>query len=159
MRQIYRPDNSGPAPVQANELLQDAIVVARKEMLRQSVKLETHLAAYLAPVWAIANQLHLVFLSMMLNVGMEMGRQQGGTLMIKSEMASNWVRIELETAVSNLPFDEISSAFRGETPRESGLGFSFIRDIVDVHGGRFEVLKINDQAVLRIQLPAAEDTA
>jgi nitrogen-specific signal transduction histidine kinase len=159
MRQIYRPDNSSPALVQANELLQDAIVVARKEMSRQNVKLETNLAAYLAPIWAIANQLHLVFLNMMLNVGMEMGRQQGGRLMIKSEMVSNWVRIEMQTAVSNLPFDEILSAFHGETPRESGLGFSFIRDIVDVHGGAFEALKVDDQAVLRIELPTAEDAA
>ena len=159
MRQIYRPDNSGPGLVQTNESLQDAIAVARKEISRQNVKLQTHLAASLAPVRAIASQLQLMFLSLMLNVGMEMGRLQGGTLVIRSEMASDWVQIELQTAVSNLQFDEILSAFHGDTPRESGLGFSIIRDIVEVHGGAFEALALDDLAVLRIRLPAAEEAA
>jgi len=157
MRQIYRPENQSPEPVSVNQLLQDTIAVAHKEMVNRNVKRETHLAENLALVWAVANQLHLVFLNIVLNMTAEIGQRQGGMLIINSEMWAERVRVELKTAVSNLPFMDIPDILHSQTPSEISFGLSFCRDIVTAHDGTFELLQIDDQAIFRIELPAFVD--
>jgi len=154
MRQIYRPHTDAPETVELNHLLQEIITVARKEMRRQNTRLEVALMPDLPPVWASANQLHLVFLNIALNVCQMIGDNGGGELLIRTYTVLPMVRIEFTTAVSLIPIASLTKILQGEMSKETGFGFSLSRDITTAHGGTLHLFEQEEQATFRIELPA-----
>ena len=154
MRQIYRPHTDAPETVDLNHLLQETITVARKEMRRQNTRLEVTLMPELPAVWASANQLHLVFLNIALNVCQMIGDNGGGELLVRTYAALPMIRIEFTTAVSLIPIAALTKILQGEMPKEIGFGFSLSRDITIAHGGTLRLFQQDEQATFRIELPA-----
>ncbi len=157
MHQIYRPQSDAPEPAAVNHLLQEAIAVARKEMRRQNTRLEVQFAPDLPTVWASANQLHLVFLNIVLNICQMIGEHGGGKLSIRTFAALPMVRIEFITAVSLIPITSLIKTLQGEMPKESGFGFLLSRDITIAHGGTLHLFQQDEQAIFRVELPILTD--
>ena len=153
MQQIYRPQGDKPEAVLINKLLQDTITDARKEMGRQKVTLGTHFTTDVLPVWAIKNQLHLVFLSIMLHLCAEMGEAGGGLLKICSCRSEKWMRIEFITAVNIPSLKSLLTDTPKDTPRQIDFGLSFSQDIIQTYDGKFDLLLVDNNLVVRIDLP------
>ena len=154
VRQIYQPPTDAPETVDLNHLLQETIAMAQKEVRRQNTRLEVNLLPNLPTVWASANQLHLVFLNTILNLGDMIGNHGGGKLFVRTSTTPSTVRIEFTTAVSLVPIANLTKLLQGEIPEEMGFGLSLSRDIIIAHGGTPQLLQQNEQVTLRIELPA-----
>ena len=154
MRQIYRPQTELPKQLNLNALVQEATSFAQKELRRQKVTLAVDLAPNLPPVTAIANQLHLVLLSMILNMGDTVA--SGGVLRIYSLATSQGILIDLltERADSNTvdwqPFSQ-TEILAKKTEVNFGLSMSY--DIMTAHGGTIYLSQQNRQISYRIQFP------
>ncbi len=156
MRQIYQPHTDAPEAVDLNHVLQETITVARKEMRRQNTTLEISLLPDLPVVWASANQLHLVFLNTLLNLGDMIGKHGGGKLFIRTYATPSVVRIEFTTAVSLIPIASLTKLLHGEAPEEMGFGLSLSRDTIIAHGGTLDLIEHDEQVTFRIELPTLD---
>jgi nitrogen-specific signal transduction histidine kinase len=97
LRQIYRPENNVPERIDLNALLQEVQAISRKELARGNVRLRSEPAAQVLCVHAIANQLHLVLLNFVLNLGEAIGAAGGGELSVRLSAHEALGCIELAT--------------------------------------------------------------
>jgi len=162
MRQIYRPQSDVPELLDVNRLLQEAIAIAHKELKRRDITLKAHLAPELPLLTAIANQLYLVFLSLMLNLGDAIGACGGGQLQLRSQALLHTILIEFNTdapisfILNRATFEEKESPARtGPTlaQAEADFSLSLSQDILLAHGGSMEFKQQNGQTRCHIQLP------
>ena len=156
MRQIYRPQNDNSERINLNDILQEAISLANKEFRRQKITLRADLNAKLPPLLAVANQLHLVFLSVLLNLSDAIGAAGGGELRLRTYVASRAVRIEFSTHISNIIADNWVDIFKtGPAGKETDLSFglSFNQDIINAHGGVIDYIRQDQQVTCRIEFP------
>ncbi len=160
MRQIFRPQSDSLEMVNVRYILQEVIAVSRKEMNRQNVQVQTDFAVDLPSVMVVSNQLHLVFLNIILNFSEKNKKKGGGVLHISATPVSDELRpervcIEFVTAVSLLPLAGLQQLLYGETPKETGFGLSFSQDIITAYGGTLHLSDLDDQTIFRIELPAS----
>lgn len=155
MKEIYRPHSDAPELVNITHLLQEMLIVANKAISRQNVSVKTRLATMLPPVFGIANQLHLVFLSIALNLGDTLGNQ-GRTLWIITNSLPDLVQIQFVTSASHLPTPTVPTV-NGEILTEASFGLAFSRDIVQAHGGSLRITRQDGQLLFTITLPTVQD--
>jgi nitrogen-specific signal transduction histidine kinase len=156
MRQIYRPQTDVKERLDLNQLLQEAITLAGKELKWQKIKLQTDLDPNLPRLTAAANQLHLVFLNLLLNLSDVIRAAGGGKLYLRSYTLPKTVQIEFSTDVPVASFDSLMDAsnFRS-IPKELDPPFdlSFGQDIIAAQGGIIEFNQPGEQTIWRVQLP------
>ena len=160
MRQIYRPQTDIPEKLAVNHVLQEAIDIARKELVRQQVTLQADLAANLPPIRGIVNQLYLVFLNLILNLSDAIGTAGGGELQLRSHILSEAVRIEFSTNVSLATGADWINVFDPDTLQtEEGASFdlSLSHDIIVAHGGAIRLSRQDQQTTFSIELPLSTD--
>ncbi len=162
MSQIYRPQSDSFETLDVNRLLQEVITIADKELKRQQVTLEVNLSPKLPPLTAIANQLHLVFLSLILNLSDTIGLVGGGQLQLQSLLLPQAVQIKFASNVSIVPlaawihgFVMDSSKTKGTAKLEEGISFglSFSHEIIVAHGGTINFSQQDEQTIFHIELP------
>jgi GAF domain-containing protein len=156
MRQIYRPQSDAPETIDLNQVLQEAITIARKELKQQNITIHAKYATELPAVIAIANQLHLVFLSFILNLSDLIGAAGGGELHLRTLALPEAVRVEFFTDLSVETVADLVRVFKpGTTQAEIGTAFSssLSYDIITTHGGAMDLYQRGQQSVLGIQLP------
>ncbi len=161
MRQVYRPQPDKKEMIELNQTLQEAIRLARKELRHHNITIATDLSPDLPSVEAIAGQLHLVFLSLLLNLGDAItATGENGTLKLRTFFRQEYVQVEFWTdklemllfqmpAVNSLP--ETASIFQ-ETDHSFGLSLS--QDIVTTHGGVLEFNQTGTATICTVKLPA-----
>lgn len=156
LRQIYRPQTDTAESIDVNHLLHETIALARKELKRQKISLRTNLAAQLPRLTAVANQLHLVFLSLLLNLSEAMGDAQGRELYLCSYALPEVICVEFWVDYAAIPVADWLDAFQS-TPQmneaELSFGLSLSQDIVVAHGGDIKFEQKGDQIVCRVELP------
>ncbi len=156
MRQIYRPGGDQSETVSLNELLREAAVIARKELANQRVRLRIELAPDLPPLQVVVNQMHLVFLNLILNLSQAIGRAGGGELLVRSCHSPERVCFEFSTEV---PLNARASWARALEPEawqeqpELSFGVSVTHDIIMAHGGAIGVHGREGQTIFRLELP------
>jgi GAF domain-containing protein len=158
MRQIYRPQADTIETLDLNHLLEEAVEIARREMKRQRVLLETDLEPDLPRLTAVANQLHLVFLSLILNLSDAIGAVGGGKLWLRSDGLPYAVRVELSTDTS----PDWAQALKANGPAGEvalGLGLSLSHDIIVAHGGAIRLDQQEGKTVCSVELPLVPHTA
>ena len=155
MKEIYRPHSSTSELVNITHLLQDMLIVGHKAISRQNVSVKTHLAPGLPPVLGVANQLHLVFLSITLNLGDVLG-SEGGELGISTKSLPGQVQVQFATSATHLPLPSMPTADE-ETLTESRFGLAFSHDIVQAHEGSIRITHQNGQLLFTITLPATTE--
>ncbi len=151
MKEIYRPHNNAPEWVNITHLLQEILIVVHKAISRQNVAVRTRLATHLPLVFGVANQLHLVFLSIALNLSDALG-SQGGEIWLVTKGLPDFIQVQFITPAAHLPLPSFHLA-PGETMTEASFGLSFCHDIVQAHGGSLHITPQNGQVLFTIALP------
>ena len=165
MRQIYRPQNDKMESFDVTRLLHDAISVAAKALNRQRVSLETDFAPDLPRLTGIANQLHLVFLNLILNLSDAISAGGGGNLRLRTHAQPETICIEFMTDVPVAAVASWVRIFEAKPaqakhriePDSGGAGFdlSLSHDIVVAHGGTIGLSQSQEQTSCCIELPLA----
>lgn len=156
MRQIYRPQADVKEVFDLNKLLREAITLACKELRWQKIRLQTDLDPNLPRLRAVANQLQLVFLSLLLNLSDVIGAAGGGKLYLRSYTLPKTVQIEFSTDV---PVAHLDNLMDTANPRsvskelDPTFGLSFSRDIIAAQGGIIEFNRQGEQTIWRVGLP------
>jgi GAF domain-containing protein len=148
MRQIYRPQGEAPEQIDLNLLLQEVITIARKELRRRSVTLQVDLAHHLPLIVAIPSQLHLVFLSLILNLGDAIGAAGGGELTLQSWATAKDLVVKLTANAPSITLPDVS-----QQELSSSLGLSLSYDIIAAHSGTLHFSQQDQQIICRIDLP------
>jgi GAF domain-containing protein len=158
MRQIYRPQTEAPELLNPRQLLQEVIPIARKELARKQVILRADLAADPPLILAVANQLYLVFLSYILNLGDAIAAAGGGDLYLRLSQLPEAIQIEFLT---DLPapalLDQVNILTSAGHQAEAETRFSsyLSYDIVMALGGSLDFQQQDRQSVLRLKLPVS----
>jgi two-component system NtrC family sensor kinase len=148
MRQIYRPQGEAAEELDLNQLLQEVITIARKELNRRNVTLQVDLAGHLPLIVAIPNQLHLVFLSLILNLGDAIGAAGGGQLILQSLATLERLVVKLTSNTPSITLPDIS-----QQEVSNSLGLSLSYDIVAAHGGALRLSQQEQYMVCQVDLP------
>ncbi len=98
-------------------------------------------------------------------IGNAVGHAPDGPVMVRVSREAGWIVLEVADRGTGIPQEELpriwESFFRGERARNSphrgsGLGLAVVRQLVDLHGGRADVVSVEgDGALFRIWLPDA----
>jgi PAS domain S-box-containing protein len=169
LRYAYLPKAQAVEIFDLNPLLQEAIALARRELKRQSVTLQTNLAPDPPPLTAVAGQLYLVFLSLLLNLSDAIGAAGGGELRLNSYALPQMVQIEFSTNVSVVPdrlgpnrlgpnrLAPVADEPVGVSKEEvfTNLGLSFSHDIVVAHNGTMDISQQDGGITCSIELPCS----
>ncbi len=159
LRYAYLPKAQAVETFDLNPLLQEAIALARRELKRQGVVLHTNLAPDLPPLTAGADQLYLVFLSLLLNLSDAIGAAGGGELQLNSYALPQMVQIEFSTDVSVVPnrLGPVVGEPVGVSKEEvfTSLGLSFSHDIVVAHNGTMDISQQDGGITCSIELPCS----
>ncbi len=155
MRQIYRPENDKLEQVDINRILHEVIALANKEFRRQKINFSADIDANLPPLLAAANQLNLVFLSILLNLSDAIGVAGGGDLRLRAYVKSTALRVEFSTRLSNIIANSWVDIFKTPSGKETDLSFglSFGKDIISAHNGVIDYIKQDQKIMCRIELP------
>jgi GAF domain-containing protein len=157
MRQIYRPQQDEPEILHVNEVLQETIRMASKELHRQDVTLDVHLTDEPTLLRSIRNQLHLIFLSLLLNFADSLGQLEGGSLGINSEMIENAITVTFTTTNRILSETSWLRTFQTGIPyKETNTSFSssISHDILIAHQAQVEICYAEGEVIaLVIRFP------
>jgi PAS domain S-box-containing protein len=159
LRYAYLPKAQAAELLDLNQLLQETITLARRELKRQDVVLQADLAPDLPLLTVVADQLYLAFLSLLLNLSDAIGAAGGGELRLNSYPVPQMVRVEFSTDVSALPnwLGPVvgEPADVSEEEAFTTLGLSFSHDIIVVHNGTMEFSQRTGGIRCRIELPCS----
>ena len=137
-------DFSRPAPVKQTELslqevLADAVDLARYDPRARSVRFDLQFPSVPPPVKAVREHLVQVFLNVMYN-GMD-AMSDGGVLMIRCRSAGDEVFIDFKDSGVGIPADRLEKVFQPffttkPHGRGSGLGLAVTRHLLSQLNGR-----------------------
>ena len=125
-----------------NATIRDVLALARSEVHRHGVVVETHLAAEVPPILGDRIQLQQVLLNLVMNAIEAMSGVGAGprVLRVSAEpVATTDVLIAVRDAGPGLDLqslDRLFDAFYTTKPQGLGLGLAISRRIIEAHGGR-----------------------
>lgn len=159
MLSFSRPDEEQKQPVDINVVLDEILLLVRKQLHENSIKISTSFEGDLARVYASKNQLRQVFLNMISNARDAM--PEGGTLTIRTKSNRDNIHVEvIDTGVGireehmNKIFDAFFTTKEGV--KGIGLGLSVCYGFVKEHGGDIKVTsKRGEGTAFTIILPKA----
>jgi len=142
MLSFSKPDEEEKQPVDVNVVLEEILLLVRKQLQESSIKISTSFEEELPQVYASRNQLRQVFLNMVSNARDAM--PEGGTLTIKTTATRNDVRIEVSDTGVGIREEHISKIFDAffttkEGTKGVGLGLSVCYGFIQEHGGDIRV--------------------
>ena len=146
-----------------NEAVRDVMTLARSDVLRNGVSLQTDLATGLPSVEGDRVQLQQVILNLILNAIEAMsGIDEERKLLISTETdASGRVLVAVRDSGPGLDPENVERLFEAFYTTKSsgmGMGLSICRSIVDAHGGQVWASANKPRgAVFQFTLPSAQD--
>jgi signal transduction histidine kinase len=158
MRQLYRPQTDQIDAVRLPEVLRDAFELAREETMRQKVRIVDQLAEYLPPVRGIASQLHLAFLSILLNLTDAIGAKNGGELTVTTRGINDFIQVDFFTPVAIYVSTSPDGELLPSDVPDPMYGLSPLVENITQGGGRVEFLQdtvLPSSLTLRVELPVA----
>ena len=161
VRSLFREGSSSPHELtDVNDVIREMAVMFQNEATRHSVRLITHLADSLPPVFADRVQLQQALMNLLLN-GIEAMRDTTGELTIISQPEGDGqVLIKVTDSGVGLPtgkVDYIFDAFFTTKAQGTGLGLAITRSIIESHGGRIWAnANPGPGATFQFTLPIAE---
>ncbi|MGE5839626.1 MAG: sensor histidine kinase, partial [Deltaproteobacteria bacterium] len=142
MLSCSKPDEEAKQPADINVILDEILLLVRKQLQENSIRLSTSFQADLKRVYASKNQLRQVFLNMISNARDAM--PEGGTLTVKTQSGGGAVMIEISdtgVGIREQHLDKIFDAFftTKEATKGVGLGLSVCYGFIKEHGGDIKV--------------------
>ncbi len=157
MLSFSKPDEEAKQPVDINVILDEILLLVRKQLQENSIRISTSLEEGLGKVYASKNQLRQVFLNMISNARDAM--PDGGTLTIKTMSGRDKILIDIiDTGIGirEEHIDKIFDAFftTKEATKGVGLGLSVCYGFIKEHGGDIKVSsKKGEGTIFTIILP------
>ena len=157
MLSFSKPDEEQKQPVDVNVVLDEILLLVRKQLQENSIKISTSFEADLAKVYASKNQLRQVFLNMISNARDAM--PEGGTLTIKTKSNRDNIYIELLDTGVGIREEHVNKIFDAffttkEGVKGVGLGLSVCYGFIKEHEGDIKVSsKRGEGTVFTIILP------
>jgi PAS domain S-box-containing protein len=131
-----------------NETIHEVIALARSEIQRNNIALETQLSEHVPVILADRVQLQQVILNLMMNAVEAMSGLSNGPreLLIRSGTdESKHVVISVQDSGPGIDpqnLDHLFEAFYTTKPQGLGMGLAISRSIIEAHGGRLWVIPI-----------------
>lgn len=137
-----KPEGSSFKTVNVSEILDPVIALVHHEADRHKVKLETDYSSSLT-ICVDAEKIKQVFLNLIFN-GIQ-AMHDGGILKIRAfkKDASPWTSFQISDSGTGMPEDvrkRVFDPFFTTKQRGTGLGLAIVKKIIDVHGGKIEVI-------------------
>jgi signal transduction histidine kinase len=152
------------ARVDVNEAVLDVTTLARSELLRHGVSLQTQLATGLPLIEGDRIQLQQVILNLTLNAVEAMSGVDEGPREMRistAREASNGVLVSVRDSGPGLDpqsVDRLFEAFYTTKPDGLGMGLAICRSIIEAHGGRLRATANEPRgAVFQFTLPLEWD--
>jgi PAS domain S-box-containing protein len=165
LRALSKKTEVQRAPLNVNDVIDEAILLVQREVLQHRVRLQLELASELPPVLGDRVQLQQVIINLLVNgiQAMATVADRLRELRIESQRYENdevlvavhdsGVGIDPESA------SRLFTAFYTTRPNGMGMGLSICRSIVEAHGGRVWVASDGASgATFRFTLPVASHT-
>ncbi len=160
IREFLKKERPDTEPLDMNETIQEAVALARAELLRRKIDVRLDLFGALPPVTGDRIQLQQVILNLILNGSEAMVSTEGSRelLVTSQKFDSDRVLIAVrDSGVGIAPqdLDRMFDAFFTTKPKGMGMGLSISRSIIEAHHGRIWA-EPNDGAGVTVQfsLPA-----
>jgi two-component system, LuxR family, sensor kinase FixL len=160
LRALLRNDAVSREPIDLNEVVREALLIARPDIAARNVSLETRFEAGLPRIAADRIQLQQVLLNLVINAceAMESVPIGARRLIVATCTGIGAVDITVTDAGSGIPPDRLEQVFEAfvtTKPQGLGLGLSICRSIVTAHGGQLVASNTaGGGAALRLSLPA-----
>ncbi|MBX3304116.1 MAG: HAMP domain-containing histidine kinase [Nitrospira sp.] len=133
-----------PAPVQLNQIIQDALVAFLRDRTQKKVSLQLDLSQSLDSVWGDGDRLRQVFANLIHNA--IKFSSPGGDIRVTAEGSRVGVTVCVADSGCGIPSEEMDRIFlpfyrcsNGTHARGAGLGLSIVKELVDLHGGAVRV--------------------
>lgn len=159
---FYRPAGEAMEPTDLNQVLEETLALAARQLEQSRIAVECRLDRDLPPITGVSDQLKQVFLNVILNALQAM--PSGGKLTVQTgrrEQGGEVFAVLTDTG-TGIPPEEIGRIFEPfytTRPEGSGLGLAISYGIVERHGGRIEVQsRIGQGSTFTIVLPGASPT-
>ena len=157
-----RPAADVPGTVQAQEIVEKALIFCEHEFQGQNIQISREFDARLPPVRGMAGQLTQVFVNLFTNAAHAMSNQ-GGELRIAMHADHTQHTLTIEVSDTGTGIDEedmpqiFEPFFTTKTDgRGTGLGLSIVRGILDAHGGTVHATSsVGEGTVFTLTLPLA----
>jgi PAS domain S-box-containing protein len=147
-----------------NEAIDEVIVLARSEITKNGVSVETRLAEGLAPIQGDRVQVQQVVLNLILNAVEAMSSVEAGARELLISTEQNQTGDVLVTVTDSGPgidpkhVERVFEAFYTTKSSGVGMGLSICRSIIGAHGGRlWATVKEPRGAAFQFTLPSAEE--
>jgi hypothetical protein len=143
-----------------NDLVSETLALAELPLSKRKVRVETHLAETLPPVWGDPGKLQQVLMNLLLNARDSM--PNGGDLRIHTDRHNGEVVVEVADTGAGIAAEEINKIYdpffttKG-TGQGTGLGLSVTYGIIQEHRGTITVRsEPGSGTCFRVALPLAE---
>jgi PAS domain S-box-containing protein len=163
MLSFSKPDEEAKHRVDVNVVLEEILILVRKQLQENSIKIYTSFEKDLPEVYASRNQLRQVFLNMVSNARDAMPER--GTLTIKTMSTRHDVRIEIADTGAGIREEHLDKIFEAffttkEGTKGVGLGLSVCYGFIKEHGGDIKVSSRRGKgSAFNIILPRQENIA
>jgi signal transduction histidine kinase len=140
IREFLKKENPQTVSLDLNDVVQEALVFARGELIKRRVAVRAELAAGIPRVRADRIQLQQVLINLIMNAAEAMAAVEGGELLVASrESGDGEVEVAVRDAGPGMNPQDLARMFDAffTTKRNGmGMGLSISRTIVEAHGGR-----------------------
>jgi C4-dicarboxylate-specific signal transduction histidine kinase len=147
-----------------NATIRDVLALARSEVQRQGVVVETHLAATVPPIRGDRIQLQQVLLNLVMNAIEALSGVRAGPRVLRVSAAPG-AAAEVVIAVCDTGpgfepqhFERLFEAFYTTKAHGLGLGLAISRRIIEAHGGRlWATANVPQGAVVQFTVPIGSE--
>jgi PAS domain S-box-containing protein len=156
IREFLKKDTQQIAPLDINDVVKEALDLARDDLLKRHVTLRSELSGDLPPVRGDRIQLQQVLLNLIMNGKDAMDSVVDGSrelTVISRKSGADGVRIAVrDSGVGATPedLDRMFNAFFTTKPAGIGMGLSISRSIIEAHEGRIWA-ELNEGPGLTVQ--------
>jgi PAS domain S-box-containing protein len=163
VRSLAAKSSINKAPIDINQVINEAIALVQRELIKRRVSLRTELAPALPVILADRVQLQQVIINLVMNgiEAMEGVTERPRELMIRSQQdEARRVVVTVEDCGVGIATENANRLFDAFVTTKSsgiGMGLSICRSIIEVHGG--EISAANNAgpgATFRFTLPSHE---
>ena len=159
MRHVYLPKSDESGPVYLNETLQTVLVFAQKVSIRQGVEIQQDLAPELPPIDVASDQIHLVLLSLILNLSDAVAAGGGDLIQLRTGAVNGHVRVEFVAQGDSGSVAALLDQPQAQPLTESAISLAFSQDIIRTLNGDLKFASEGEEVVVSLELPILAEQA
>ncbi len=163
MLSFSKPEEEERQLTDVNQVLDEILLLVRKQLLENSVRISTSLAEDLGMIYASRSQLRQVFLNMIANARDAM--PDGGTLTVNTMRTEDHIHIQIADTGTGIREENLNKIFDSffttkDGAKDVGLGLSVCYGFIEDHGGDIRVSsKLGSGTTFTIILPTKSENS